>query len=223
MEGTGQAVSWLDACVVPTEEVLGLDAATSARIAEVMPIVEAAAQRERVAVDLLCGLIWVESRFRPRAKSPAGAQGLMQLMPSTFGYVRGKLGQTGGDPFDPETNIDAGTWLLGTLIRRYGGNVELALAAYNAGSGNVEKHGGVPPFPETRAYVQAVPRAAEAFRLARTERCQGYETARIVWPGRCDPSPGTARPRVRRQDEPEEDAAGVVLLVLLAALVWGYA
>ena len=216
-------MSWLDACVVPTEEVLGLDSATSARIAEAMPIVEAAAQRERVAVDLLCGLIWVESRFQPRAESPVGAQGLMQLMPRTFAYVRGKLGQTGGDPFDPETNVDAGTWLLGTLLRRYGGNVELALAAYNAGAGNVEKHEGVPPFAETRAYVQSVPRAAEAFRLARTERCQGYETTRVVWPGRRDPSPGTDRPRVRRHAEPEDDAAGVVLLVLLVALMWGYA
>lgn len=98
---------------------------------------------------LLAAVARQESGFDPAAVSPAGAQGLMQLMPAT---ARG-LGVS--DPFDPTQAVDGGARLLGDLISRFG-SVELALAAYNAGPGAVLRYDGVPPYPETRAYVAKV-------------------------------------------------------------------
>ena len=88
--------------------------------------------------------------FDPYAQSGAGAQGVMQLMPATAQ----SLGVT--DPFDARSNIMGGAKYLSDLLARYDGNVDLALAAYNAGSGNVEKYGGVPPFQETQNYISRV-------------------------------------------------------------------
>lgn len=98
---------------------------------------------------LLAAVARQESGFDPRAVSPAGAQGLMQLMPGT---ARG-LGVA--DPFDPVQAVDGAARLLDDLLTRFG-SVELALAAYNAGPGAVLRYDGVPPYPETRAYVQSV-------------------------------------------------------------------
>lgn len=98
---------------------------------------------------LVKAVIHTESGFNPKALSKPGAQGLMQLMPATAQ----QYGVT--DPFDPSQNVSAGTKHLKYLLDRYN-QVELALAAYNAGEGNVEKYGGVPPFPETRDYVKRV-------------------------------------------------------------------
>ena len=112
--------------------------------------IEAAAARHGIDPTLLAGLIKAESNFDPSAGSPAGAQGLTQLMPET---ARG-LGVT--DPFDPEQSIEGGARYLSEQLRAFDGNAELALAAYNAGPGAVEQHGGVPPFPETQAYVTRV-------------------------------------------------------------------
>ena len=98
---------------------------------------------------LLAAVARQESGFDPRAVSPAGAQGLMQLMPGT---ARG-LGVT--DPFDPVQAVDGAARLLDDLMTRFG-SVELALAAYNAGPGAVLRYDGIPPYPETRAYVQSV-------------------------------------------------------------------
>ena len=92
----------------------------------------------------------MESNFDPYAQSGAGAQGVMQLMPATAQ----SLGVT--DPFDARSNIMGGAKYLSDLLARYDGNVDLALAAYNAGSGNVEKYGGVPPFQETQNYISRV-------------------------------------------------------------------
>jgi hypothetical protein len=112
-------------------------------------IIGSAAAAHGVDPMLVRALIQVESGYRPHAKSRRGAMGLMQLMPSTARAYQVR------NPFDPKTNIEAGIKHLKTLIDRFRG-VELALAAYNAGPGAVEKFNGVPPYRETRSYVSRI-------------------------------------------------------------------
>ncbi len=134
------------------------------RIHQVDPWVARAAQAWHVDPDLIRAVIWVESRFAPRAKSPAGARGLMQLMPQTAAALAQRLGRGHPNPYDPEFNIDAGTFYLRELIARYHGEVELALAAYNAGPANVDRwrrEGGLPP--RSVEYVALVLRAKDRF------------------------------------------------------------
>jgi soluble lytic murein transglycosylase-like protein len=109
------------------------------------------AAQHGVSADLVAAVIEAESEFNPRAVSRKGAQGLMQLMPKTAAT----LGVD--DPFDPRENIEAGVKHLRALIDRFGSNnLPLVLAAYNAGEVAVIKHRGVPPYRETRAYVQRI-------------------------------------------------------------------
>lgn len=109
-----------------------------------------AAETYQVPVNLIKAVAKTESNFDPNAVSCCGAQGVMQLMPSTAAG----LGVT--DPFDAEQNIMGGTKYLSQMMDLYDGDVKLTLAAYNAGAGNVAKYGGVPPFKETQAYVERV-------------------------------------------------------------------
>jgi soluble lytic murein transglycosylase-like protein len=113
-------------------------------------LMQQAAERENLSVDLLRAVINQESGFRPCAVSPKGAMGLMQLMPSTFN----ELGKQ--DPFDPRQNIDSGARFLKQLLTRYGGDMKLALGAYNAGPARVDATGGVPEIEETLRYVQTI-------------------------------------------------------------------
>lgn len=103
-----------------------------------------------VSTDLLKAVAKQESSFDPNATSKCGAQGLMQLMPKTAE----SLGVT--DAYDPEQNIMGGAKYLSQLLKKYEGNVSYALAAYNAGSNNVAKYGGIPPFKETQNYVAKI-------------------------------------------------------------------
>ena len=112
--------------------------------------IRAAALRHRVPAQLIQAVVHVESYFNPCAVSRAGARGLMQLMPDTAAM----LGVH--DSFDPRSNVNGGARYLRTLMDRFGGDVRLALAAYNAGPEAVAAHGGIPPFPETKAYVARV-------------------------------------------------------------------
>lgn len=109
-----------------------------------------AARDSGLAPDLIRAVAWQESRFNPRARSPAGAMGIMQLMPGTAR----QLGVT--DPYDPVQNMRAGAIWLRHELDRFDASLPLALAAYNAGEGAVVRHGGVPPYRETQAYVRAI-------------------------------------------------------------------
>lgn len=112
-------------------------------------LIRAAAVRHNLDFGLVKAVIHTESGFDPRARSGPGAQGLMQLMPATAARYRVQ------DVWDPAQNIEAGSRHLRHLLNRYN-DLSLALAAYNAGEGNVKKYGGIPPFAETRDYVERV-------------------------------------------------------------------
>lgn len=120
--------------------------------------IDAAAAKYGIDPALLRGLIRQESNFDPNAGSPAGAQGLCQLMPGTAAA----LGCT--NPLDPVQNIDAGAKYLRQQLDAFGGDVSKALAAYNAGPGAVKRYGGVPPYAETQNYVRQVQAYAEQYR-----------------------------------------------------------
>lgn len=117
---------------------------------DVESAIEDAALRNNVDANLVRAIIQVESNFNPHAVSQKGAVGLMQLMPTTARSLNVK------NAFDPQENVDAGVRHFKKLMDNYGGNIELSLAAYNAGSSAVQHHKGVPPYAETQNYVKRI-------------------------------------------------------------------
>jgi soluble lytic murein transglycosylase-like protein len=117
---------------------------------ELTPLIQSAAKQHQVEPKLLRGVIEQESAFRACAISAKGAKGLMQLMPATVEQFKV------GDAFDPQQNIEAGATFLRQLLDKYKGDLRLALAAYNAGAGNVDKTGEIPDIKETQDYVEGV-------------------------------------------------------------------
>lgn len=118
--------------------------------ADLHEMLSRAGERHNLDVDLLASVVHAESDGNPRAVSRAGARGLMQLMPSTAA----SLGVA--DSFQPQQNIKGGSAYLDELLTRYDNNLSMALAAYNAGPEAVDRYHGIPPYPETRAYVARV-------------------------------------------------------------------
>ncbi|HWR43500.1 lytic transglycosylase domain-containing protein [Sporomusa sp.] len=115
--------------------------------------------------EVIASVIKAESSFQPRALSKAGAYGLMQVIPGTWRLVNSQAkicsgrheGECGSECFyDPDLNIAVGSYYLSQLVKRYSGRAELAVAAYNAGPGAVDKYGGIPPYAETTEYVERV-------------------------------------------------------------------
>lgn len=119
-------------------------------IVDFSALIKKASEKYDIDERIIRAVIQQESSFDARAVSNCGAQGLMQLMPNTAA----SLGVT--DPFNPEQNIMAGTLYLRQKLDEFGGSLSSALAAYNAGSGAVRKYGGIPPYRETRAYVDKI-------------------------------------------------------------------
>ena len=151
------------------------------------PLIREHAARHALRVELVRAVIQVESGYNPRARSPKGAMGLMQLMPATARQLGVR------NAYDPAENIGGGCAYLRQLLDRYRGNEELALAAYNAGSNAVERHGNaVPPYRETRDYVNKVSRLTDVQRAALKPRII-YKTFEIV-DGRAVPRYSSRKP-----------------------------
>ena len=131
-----------DAAVAPADNAAQVPEAYRARVAQL-------AARYDLSPSLIEALVWQESRWRPTAVSSAGARGLAQLMPGT-------AQQMGVNPDDPDANLEGGARYLRMQLDRFGGDLEKALAAYNAGPGRVERAGGVPAIRETQIYVAAI-------------------------------------------------------------------
>jgi hypothetical protein len=140
-----------DVLVIPTPHVKAVPAPSEKTppASAVAQLINEAAGRYSVSSSLIEAVAWQESRFRQAALSPKGAVGIMQLKNET-------ARELGVDANDTRQNVLGGTAYLRWLLDRYSGNVPLAIAAYNAGPGAVDRHGGIPPFKETQAYVAAI-------------------------------------------------------------------
>lgn len=117
---------------------------------KIYDIIKKASYKHNVEEALIKAVVKAETGYDPYAVSYAGAEGIMQLMPETSNDLNVK------NPFNPEDNIDGGTRYIKAMLEAFEGDIELAVAAYNAGPGNVRKYGGIPPYKQTRAYVKKV-------------------------------------------------------------------
>lgn len=117
---------------------------------DLVRLIESHSRRQRLDAGLVRAVVQVESGYNPYARSRKGAMGLMQLMPTTARHLRV------GDPYDPDENLRGGTEYLRAMLDRFAGRLDLALAGYNAGPEAVERYGGIPPYQETRGYVESV-------------------------------------------------------------------
>ena len=177
--------SLLDAGVVAADGVLyvfnvpgGVGLAGWARSADTSyaGLIAETAARYNVPATLIAAVIRAESNFNPRAVSPKGASGLMQLMPATAA----QLGVQ--DVLDPRENVDGGVRYLRDLLRQYRGNVRLAIAAYNAGPDVVDRLRDVPPYRETQTYVARVLRLFDSRLLLAGDRAPSVQPPRITPP-----------------------------------------
>jgi hypothetical protein len=150
--------------VAPAPELLKKDL-------DLKQVVSAASDKHQIDPDLISSVIHAESRFNPKAVSPKGARGLMQLMPATAA----RLGVA--DAFDANANVDAGTRYLRELLLQYNGDIAKALAAYNAGPLRVQQYRGVPPYRETRAYVAQVIRDFNRKKTAQQSSARNSKTS----------------------------------------------
>lgn len=144
----GGKESWVKAIADPSLRL---------KVAKYAPLITAAASRHGLSEVFIAAVIRQESNFNANARSHCGATGLMQLMPSTAKALGVR------DATDPAQNIEGGSRYLRQLLARFEGNVDKALAAYNSGMARVIRHGGVPPIPETQAYVKKVKQYAKDF------------------------------------------------------------
>jgi len=142
-----------------------------------------AADDHQIDQDFIEAVIRAESAGNPRARSAKGAQGLMQLMPKTADQLGVK------DAYDPAANIDAGTRHLRVLLEQYNGDAVKALAAYNAGAQKVSQYHGVPPFPETQAYIRRIIREYNAKKLAQQRAAAKQKAAAKKTTAALTPSP----------------------------------
>ncbi len=142
LEGPDDATVPDYAIADPARHAQAIPARYAAKLAEL-------AERFDLSPALMEALVWQESRWREDARSPVGAQGLAQLMPGTARYL-------GVNPNDPFANLEGGARYLREQLDRFDGNLEKALAAYNAGPGRVERSGGIPNIRETKQYVAAI-------------------------------------------------------------------
>ncbi len=157
--------------VAPQGIATATSVAAPAKPQNLNDVINTISDRHHLDPDLISSVIHAESGFNPRAVSPKGARGLMQLMPQTAS----KLGVS--NSFDPGANVEGGTRYLSELLQRYNFDLIKALAAYNAGPGRVEQYRGVPPYYETRAYVAKIVRDFNRKKLA--ERKAAAATAKL--------------------------------------------